>query len=65
MEEDVLGTRRDALGNEYVQCTRCGRWFPRQQMTLIPPEEAIELDETQTQQIALCPDCKARLEERE
>lgn len=64
MEEDVLGTRQEARRNRYVQCSRCQRWVPRERATLISPEEAIAADEeSPTEEIFLCDECRAKIEE--
>ncbi len=55
MEEDVLGTREEALGDEYTNCTRCGRPFPRRQARLAPDDSP---EVTLSAQAELCPECR-------
>lgn len=55
MEEDVLGTRQEAVGDRYVTCTRCGRVWDRRETVLEDkdlPEGAL------SEQAELCPVCR-------
>ena len=55
MEEDVLGTRAEAVGKRYVTCTACGRVWDRRATTL---EERDLPEETLSEQAELCPACR-------
>lgn len=62
MEEDVLGTMR-AIGTSsteaYVECSRCSKMTPRQDVHLVPSTALDALSEYEQ----LCPDCYAALTE--
>ena len=62
MEEDVLGTRQEAVGERYAVCNVCGRVFPREQATLTGNEE---VEVTQSEQAEVCPDCRRRMSDSE
>lgn len=55
MEEDVLGTREEAVGDRYVSCTSCGRPIPREVAKLADRDVP---EETFSAQAELCPDCR-------
>lgn len=57
MEEDVLGTREEAIGDRYVTCNSCGRVFPREQATLTSDEE---VEDAKSEQAEICPDCRRK-----
>jgi hypothetical protein len=59
MEEDVLGTREEAIGDRYVTCTACGRTFPREVVILADRDVP---EETYSAQAELCPDCRRERE---
>ncbi len=54
MEEDVLGTREEAVGDRYVTCTQCGRVCPRFEVHLLDTDVP---EDTVSEQAALCPSC--------
>jgi hypothetical protein len=60
MEEDVLGTRKEVVGDRYTQCTRCGAVILKEEATLIPvfgPQVPIQEE--------LCRQCRRDLESGE
>ncbi len=59
MEEDVLGTREEAVGDRYVTCTRCGRVGLRRGTSLVDREVP---EGTLSEQAELCPVCRREQE---
>ena len=54
MEEDVLGTREEAVGERYTICTSCGKVVRRSRTRL---DEHEQIDETRSEQEETCDEC--------
>jgi endogenous inhibitor of DNA gyrase (YacG/DUF329 family) len=58
MQEDVLGTRRTAISETYVNCARCGK-ATRLRYARIVQSDA--LSESKSEFEYLCPECQQAL----
>lgn len=62
MEEDVLGTKEEVVGDRYTLCSRCRRPIMRREATLDDNET---IEESRSEQEELCPVCRRQVEEGE
>jgi hypothetical protein len=62
MQEDVLGTRRTAVTETYVNCARCGKITRLRNARIIQSDV---LSESHSEFEYLCPECHKALESGE
>jgi endogenous inhibitor of DNA gyrase (YacG/DUF329 family) len=62
MQEDVLGTRRTAVSETYVNCARCGKATRLRHARVIQSDA---LSESHSEFEYLCPECQQALAEGE
>lgn len=62
MQEDVLGTRRAAVTETYVNCARCGKATRLRDARIIQSDV---LSESHSEFEYLCPECQQALAEGE
>lgn len=58
MQEDILGTRRTAVSETYVNCARCGKPTHLRFATVIQSDV---LSESNSEFEYICPDCQKAL----
>jgi endogenous inhibitor of DNA gyrase (YacG/DUF329 family) len=62
MQEDILGTRRTAISETYVQCARCNKATRLRYARIIQSDA---LSESKSEYEYLCPECQKALAEGE
>jgi hypothetical protein len=58
MQEDILGTRRTAISDTYVNCSRCNKATRLRYARIIPSDV---LSESHSEYEYLCPECQKAL----
>jgi endogenous inhibitor of DNA gyrase (YacG/DUF329 family) len=58
MQEDVLGTRRTAISQRYVNCARCGKTTRQRDARVI---QSNVLSDSNSEYEYLCPECQQAL----
>lgn len=62
MQEDVLGTRRTAISQRYVNCARCGKATRLRYARII---QTNVLSESNSEYEYICPECQKALADGE